>query len=214
MSAIEIKATGASGYIQSLIDDASPGDTIYIPSGTYYENIIIDVSITLIGEDKETTIIDGGGNGDVVFISADEVTISGFTLRNSGSGEWPDVWAGIEVDSASNIITDNIVTSNEYDGMFLDFSDNNTIKGNAISLNNGSGIELWFSCNNSIIDNNINSNYFCGILLEVFSNNNIIMSNHISPNNYNGVYLSYSGNNTIVDNNIFIFSCSPDMTPV
>ena len=49
---------GSRGYIQDLIDNASSGDTIYIPSGIYYESIVIDKSITLVGEDKNTTIID------------------------------------------------------------------------------------------------------------------------------------------------------------
>ena len=30
----------SGGYIQDLIDNASDGDTIYIPSGIYYENIV------------------------------------------------------------------------------------------------------------------------------------------------------------------------------
>jgi len=57
------KGINSRGYIQDLIDNASDGDTIYIPSGIYYENIIINKAINLIGEDKDTTIIDGGGIG-------------------------------------------------------------------------------------------------------------------------------------------------------
>ena len=74
----------SGGYIQDLIDNASNGDTIYIPSGTYYENIVINKSISLIGKDKNTTIIDGNKSGDVVIIYADWVNISGFKIQNSG----------------------------------------------------------------------------------------------------------------------------------
>ena len=70
----------SNGYIQNLIDEASDGDTIYIPSGTYYENIVIDKSISLIGEDKDTTVIDGRGRGNVVHISANWVNITGFKI--------------------------------------------------------------------------------------------------------------------------------------
>ena len=38
---------GSRGYIQDFIDNASDGDTINIPSGIYYENIIINKSISL-----------------------------------------------------------------------------------------------------------------------------------------------------------------------
>jgi len=45
--------------IQDAIDDASSGDTVFVydDSSPYYENIFIDKSISLIGEDRETTII-------------------------------------------------------------------------------------------------------------------------------------------------------------
>ena len=122
------------GYIQDLIDNASVGDTIYIPSGTYYENIIINKSISLIGEDKNTTIIDGGGDKDVVSISADEVHISGFTIQNSGCGRYP-YYAGIKIHSISNNITGIIISLNKGDGIFLNSSNSNTITDNII-INN------------------------------------------------------------------------------
>ena len=55
----------SGSYIQDLIDNASDGDTINIPSVTYYENIIINKSISLVGENMDTTIIDGGNSGNV-----------------------------------------------------------------------------------------------------------------------------------------------------
>ncbi|KAA0011596.1 MAG: hypothetical protein FE041_04135, partial [Thermoplasmata archaeon] len=83
--------------IQSAINDANDGDTIFVYSGVYYENVVINKSITLIGENKETTIIDGSNSGDVVNITANGVTIEGFTIRNS---RWH---AGIKICYANNV---------------------------------------------------------------------------------------------------------------
>jgi len=71
--------------IQNAIDNASAGDTVRVYDGTYYENVIVNKTLTLIGNGTSKTTIDGGGSGDVVFISADWVNVSGFTITNSGS---------------------------------------------------------------------------------------------------------------------------------
>ena len=56
--------------IQSALDDPDTldGHTIYVLSGTYNEHITITKSVTLTGEDRDTTIIDGDGSGEVVTI--------------------------------------------------------------------------------------------------------------------------------------------------
>ena len=168
---IEKKTTftvsSSRGYIQNLIDNASDGDTIYIPSGIYYENVVINKSISLLGEDKETTIIDGSGNGDVVCVvyNAYLVNISGFTIQNSGEEDYD---AGIEIYIAdNNIITDNIIANNRY-GIFLKSSSFNNINRNTIS-NNIYGIYLnhivyfymWWGYINSH-ENNVIKNNFIG----------------------------------------------------
>ena len=45
--------------IQSAIDAASIGDTIYVYNGTYYEHVFINKTVTFTGEDKLSTFIDG-----------------------------------------------------------------------------------------------------------------------------------------------------------
>jgi len=74
--------------IQGAIDAASDGDTISVAAGTYYEHVIIDKDLTLIGEDPETTIIDGGGTGQVIIANGSwsspgpSFTLEGFTITN------------------------------------------------------------------------------------------------------------------------------------
>jgi len=83
-----VGGTGEGNYtkIQDAINNASDGDTVFVYNGTYYENVIINKNNHILtGEDKNTTIIDGGKrNGNVVTIYyVDWVAISGFTIKNS-----------------------------------------------------------------------------------------------------------------------------------
>jgi parallel beta-helix repeat protein len=188
---INFQELKSPGYIQALIDNASDGDTIYIPSGIYYENIVINKSISLIGEDKDTTIIDGSGNETVVKVTADWVNISGFTMRN-GRG-------GIDMDSDYITITNNILTNNYY-GIFLGASSHNNITGSIITSNTGNGLHIASSYHNTITGNTITSNNDDGIFFYL-SHYNTITNNLISENK-RGIYLGGSKSNKIEGNTI------------
>jgi len=62
--------------IQEAINNANEGDIIYVRNGTYYENVIVNKTVSLIGDNKFDTTIDGGGSGKVIFITADNVTVT------------------------------------------------------------------------------------------------------------------------------------------
>jgi hypothetical protein len=83
--------------IQAGIDNVSIGDTVYVYSGTYYENVVVDKTINLVGENRDSTVIDGTGFGDVVQLTAHEVSISEFTIQNSGNFKLGECNAGLEV---------------------------------------------------------------------------------------------------------------------
>jgi len=103
-----VGGTGPDNYtsIQDAINDASDGDTVFVFNGIYYENVEVDKSINLIGENKFTTIIDGEGNGDIVKVATDWVNISSFTINNSGL-----LYSGIEMKNKFNTITNNIISN-------------------------------------------------------------------------------------------------------
>lgn len=172
--------------IQQAIDAASPGDTVFVYNGTYYENLVIKKdNLMLMGENRDTTVIDGSGSGDVVYVSVDCVNISEFTLRNSGSHvDYPEYDAGIELRSSNkNTITNcNILTS-----------------GSRVGI----GIYLFNSSNNKISNCNISNNFWCGFLLSEYSNNNIIKNCKIT-NNDMGIGIWNSPNNTITGCNIYL----------
>ncbi len=70
--------------IQDGIDTAAGGDKILIAEGTYYENVVVDKPIALLGASRYATIIDGSGTGDVLRIESDTVTVRKLGVTNSG----------------------------------------------------------------------------------------------------------------------------------
>jgi len=81
-----VGGTGEGNYtmIQSAVDDASDGDTVFVydEGSPYNENVEVDKSINLIGENRETTIITTSYSY-LVIVSADWVNISGFTILSN-----------------------------------------------------------------------------------------------------------------------------------
>ena len=77
---------GDHSSIQSAVENASNGDRIMILKGSYDENIIIEKSLELIGEDRSNTIIKGLKYGPTITISHDQVFISNLTVMG-GSDE-------------------------------------------------------------------------------------------------------------------------------
>jgi len=208
--------------IQEAINAASPGDAIYVKEGIYYENVIVNKAVSLIGENKLTTTIDGNITGTVVAVTADNVAISGFTIRNGG-----DIYVGISLSSNGNNITNNIM-SNNWCGISLEhYSAYNVIADNSI-MNNLNGIagELWsdttiinnvlkdnllgintnYCDRNTIAFNNITNHWSQGIMIQ-FSSYNTIVGNYITDNNLGGfqeggIYIGYSSYNKFFHNNI------------
>ena len=99
--------------IQDAIDNASAGSIIFVNNGTYFENIVINKPITLIGENNETTIIDGRRKDDTVTITSKNVILSDFTITNSSYDAELAWWkAGIRITGSNSIISNNIIKNN------------------------------------------------------------------------------------------------------
>jgi parallel beta-helix repeat protein len=84
-------------YIWQGIQNATTGDTVYVRNGTYYENVIVDKAIQLIGESKENTIIDAQNYATVVVITADNAVMKNFQVKDGGE-EWsPNRDSGVKI---------------------------------------------------------------------------------------------------------------------
>ena len=190
------------GYekIQWAVDNASAGDTIIVRDGVYYENININKPhLTIKSENGSANCIVQAANSNdhVFYVTADNVTIKGFTV--TGATVYPK--AGICLHSTNNCRIENVIASNNYDGILLSSSSNNTIANNTASSNNDDGIDLRYSSNNIIANNTVSSNNWHGIYLYSSSNNNTIANNN-ALNNWHGILLSSSSNNIIANNNL------------
>ena len=196
-----VGGSGPNNYtkIQDAINDSSDGDTVFVyaDSSPYYEYIIINKSIILSGEDKNNTILDGGEMGNVINISADNVTISGFKIQNSGHDYFEDAGIFGKYCNYSNFF-DNIF-NNDVFGILLIYSNNNNIENN-IFKENGMGFKCDCSYNNSIKNNSF-SDHIEGVLIYL-SNNNFIMDNIFIENNWISIWIESSHNNLIKRNNI------------
>ena len=198
-----VGGNGSGNYtkIQDAINDSSNGDTVFVydDSSPYYENVVVDKSINLVGEDKNTTVIDGGRSGEVVNISAGEVVISDFTIQNSGVKY--DIGIIIRYPHTNISITNNIITYNEK-GIYVLDSCNVLVEGNHISFNKF-GIMIIRSTI-TVSENIFSNNYFIGIYIE--GDGNLIINNTItgvlSEDSYDCQIKMYGKNNIIAGNSI------------
>lgn len=152
-----IKVPQDFSTIQAAINNATNSDTIQASPGTYRENIIINKTLTLIGEDKTTTIIDANQNGPAIQVTANNVTIIGFTIKNSSQNQL-SIGAAILLTSVLRAkVTGNVIETNQI-GISLKDSNNTLIADNIIK-NNTVGIQITQnSSNNTIYHNSLINN--------------------------------------------------------
>ena len=161
--------------ITSGLAQAVAGDVIYVYEGTYFEQLLIDKPISLCGEDEYYTVIDGNNTANVIRVTANNVIITHFTIRNSLSVFG---FSGIRLDhSNGSNISYNIITRN-YEGIWLENSNSNTFIDNYVS-NSGEGIYAVSSSNNIFMNNMISNNEF-GIVLRESSNNTVFHNNFLN----------------------------------
>ena len=202
-----VGGSGPNNYtkIQDAINNSTDGDKVFVfdDSSPYYENIVVKKSITIQGENKYTTIIDGANNSHGVNIIADSVTVTGFTIQNCSGGIFTLI-SGILLSSNNNTIMDNILLLNQYGISNINnfprpqSNRDNTIINNQI-IHNHDGIYL-VNVSNYIISRNIISQNDEAIMLIGAINTNI--SFNIISQNEGGIMIIYSYNAVIYRNNI------------
>ena len=188
---------GNYSRIQDAVDHASDGDTVFVFAGTYYENILIQKAINLLGENVDTTtIIDNfSGNESAIAIQHSNVLIKGFTIK----GEWTFYGIGLYADYIT--IEGNHISADE--GIFVGSSWNSILYNNITGYGlphslTGCGVDIWYS-NNTIEHNSI----FAGNGLSIGGTYNFIHDNLVVQ--YDCTIL-YGGLMNVISNNTFLGS--------
>ncbi len=176
-SIIYVDLNGEQEYtnIQDAIDDASNGDTIYVNSGIYSENIYINKSINLFGKGKGISIIDGGMNKYVIDLVTSNITIKNFTIKNGQ--------IGINLKNSLNItIKDNTIQQTDF-GINMDNSSNNIIYSNNFINNienaNDEYDNIWYNLDTR------RGNYYDNHIKNDTNNDGITDSPYIIPGGNN-----------------------------
>ena len=220
--------------IQEAINSAQNGDRVFVRRGTYEENLDISKIIILEGEAMDFTIISGVDDDHVIDIKTDGVTIKGFRIENSGTDK-AGIYAntchyhiikmniiqsnsyGIKLYSSNgNIIADNFIISNAYNGLRVEASHMTNITGNVIHSNGVNGIFFNFTSTfNSIVSNIIRDNGVvtnkeklnvkalgtqAGVVMDSASRSNAIKANNIASNQQGISNIGASENNQIFHN--------------
>jgi len=193
-----VGGAGPGNYtkIQNAIDNASTGDTIYVYQGTYNEALIIDTwSLTIIGENRDTTIIETNTSEDTIIIKKSDISIRGFTIIGEDSGIY------VRGELFTITISDNNIMQC-YRGVEFEYDWDNfgiILENNNFYLNH-CGIylfcDLWpITIRNNLFDENFNGMEVGGTFLVI--ENNTFM-------NSQGSGLALYGGQSIIQGNVFL----------
>lgn len=192
------------GSIRAAIEKASRGDTIFVHAGTYRESpLVVDKPIALIG--MGWPVLDGENKFEILTVHAPHVTITGFTLANSGVSSMKDL-AGLGADKAHHLVVRNNRFLNTFFGIKVDASRRCRIENNRFvasprpQFHTGNGIHLW-TCDSVIITGNLIEQHRDGIYLE-FVTNTTVTRNTCEDNLRYGMHFMFSHDN-VYRKNIF-----------
>jgi parallel beta-helix repeat protein len=151
---------------------ASDGDTIYMKSGIYNEEVTIDkkVAIKPLTGEKGIILLNGSGKETGIKITADGCSIEGLVLKNYTQ-------AGIMIESNGNTI-ENSQFVNDAPGVMIKGSSQNVIEGNSMR-DCKSGVVSWLGASQNKISNNNIEGGISAIILKG-SRSDIVIDNKLS----------------------------------
>ncbi len=212
-----------AGEIGRRIAAARDGDTIEIKGGIYREHLRIDRSIRLVGVGNP--VIDGCGSGDIVEITAPDVRLTGFTIRNTGI-DLEKENAAVRVTAPRVVIEGNTLEDILF-GIDLRESPESVVRGNRVGgkdldiARRGDGLRLW-RCDRALIENNTihdgrdsilwyskgitvrgNTGEACRYGLHLMYSDSVTIEGNRFSDNSVGIYIMYSAGIDIRGNTLY-----------
>lgn len=179
----------AYATLDAALAAARDGDTLQVHGGVY-PAVVVDKSVSLIGQDRP--VIDGGGQGTVVRLTAPNTVLQGFVVR--GSGPEPDRdHAGVTVTGAGSVVASNTLEDVLF-GVYVSEADDVIVRDNDITskatfeeARKGDGIRVWYSNGVQLLDNTIHD---ARDIVLWYSNNLVLSGNRVTHGRY-GVHFMY-----------------------
>jgi nitrous oxidase accessory protein len=188
--------------ITSAVVAAKEGDTIIVERAIYLEkNLVINKSLVLRG--LNYPVLDGEKKFEIISIKADNVTVDGFLLQNSGVSSMID-YAAIKIYNRHNITIVNNIINDAFFGIYSQYGINCLIQNNILTANaveeqqSGNGIHCWQSDSMRIIANTI-SGHRDGIYFE-FVTHSVIWRNISFRNLRYGLHFMFSNEDAYISN--------------
>ena len=186
-------------YIQDGINAADNEDAVHVETGEYNENLRISKHISLIGFNKEKTIVSSSDSSEFLILdTVNDAQIFNFTF-SCGTEERLDIIQMINCTSCTISNIDIISQSLQRSALIVNGSYNTIMNVHINGRFIYAGLEVFYSSHNTINNNTIDSTG-AGILI-FRSHKNKIKSN-IIINNTNGIYIEEGDQNLITNNSI------------
>ena len=207
--------------LQEAINGAVEGATLFVSAGTYHGSLVANKTVTMIGESRDTTVMDGDGAENVISVESNDVGLSGFSVQSGARGLYCENCNGTAISDMRvaydalgsegihlfgcwfSRVSGNTI-ENASQGIVLSDSYSNVIDNNVVSRRSGCGLWLSYSDNNTLDSNALFSGISAdgkGIELE-HSYHNIVTNNTIFDNDGTGVQSESSSGNLIYHNNM------------
>ncbi len=194
--------TTAADSIQKCIDYSFDGDTIIVANGTYYESLVVDKYLSLIGSSMDSTIIDGTGlaNSTVYFEANGYFT--NFFIKGKGQGISQ---SSCLLNNLCDVYVKNCKLINALEGVALAWSSSTINQCFIMGVAQGYSTYCSIDTCNPKIENSIiliNNSLYAGI--NIGTGKNITNKNNIlsGSNSYYGVGVSFSSSKNIIKSNI------------
>lgn len=220
---------GTPATLADALAAARDGDSVVVPPGVHRGPLTIDRRIRLVG--SPGAVLDGGGRGTVLAITASGAEVRGLTVRGSGQ-RYAGEDAGIRIERAADVRIADVRIEDALFGVFVAQGDRCTIERSTVigkdlpHVRRGDGIRLWYSSGCRLAGNRVERSrdvviwYSSGTVVEdnvvrtsryglhyMYSNDNVFRRNRFEDNQV-GAAIMYSRGVELTEN-AFSFSNGP-----